>query len=95
MRCFLATESVKGTTAPPFNNENRGSFFDAGIAVNMACTAVTGQRGEDAKKGMVMVVHDFLSCRVFDHLIIMVQKDGEKIKSPLVRCLVRSNCLVA
>ena len=42
-----------------------------------------------------MVVHDFLSCRVFDHLIIMVQKDGEKIKSPLVKCLVGSNCLAA
>ena len=94
-RCFLATESVNGTWTPFLRKENNGEFFDPGRLENMCCKAVTRQRGDLAKYGIVMVVKDFLSCKVFDHLIIMVQNLGENSKSPRVKCLVGSNCLIA
>ena len=44
---------------------------------------------------MVTVVKDCLSCKVFDHLMMIIQNPGAKITSPLVKCLVTSNCLTA
>ena len=94
-KCFLATESVNGITLPFLERQNRGAFFDAGRTAKMCCKAFIGHKGDLAKSGMETVVNDWLSCKVFDHFMMIIQKPGEKIRSPLVKCLVTSNYLTA
>ena len=53
--------------------------MEAGKAVNILCKALMGQTGEDPSAGIEMVWKVCLSCSVLDHLIIMVQNDGEKM----------------
>ena len=50
-----------------------------------------GHNGESPNTGMGIVKVSFLSCIVFNHFAMTVQKFFPKIRSPRVRCLVISN----
>ena len=58
----------------------------------MLVKALIGHNSESPRSGMLIVVICFLFCKVFDHLTITVQNLCEHIRSPLVKCLVGSNC---
>ena len=92
LRCFLTTESIRRSDLPCLIIENKGEFLSADKLLNMLCRALTGHNGDSLKFGILIVVICFLFCKVFDHLTIIVQNSLEKIRSPLVRCLVGSNC---
>ena len=90
MRCFLANESVSGRREPCLQYRNNGSLEVAGITQHMAIRALTGQRGEVPKAGMVTVVNEHLSWIVLDHLINITTLWVEKIRSQVHNCLVIS-----
>ena len=60
----------------------------------MYFNAWIGQKSERPKSGIAMVRVVFLSWIVFDHLMITVAPACVNIMSPLVICLVMSNCFV-
>ena len=68
LRCFLAVESDKGTTLPLDCEQNNGEFFEAGMALYIRCSDVTGNSGDNPREGMAIVLMSFLFWRVLDHL---------------------------
>ena len=93
LRCFLAVESDKGVRLALDWRQNNGEFFEAGITLYMCWRDATGHNRDDPREGMTIVLMSFLFWMVLDHLIITVQEFCVNMRSPLVKCLVGSNCL--
>ena len=81
-------ESVNTTGEPFFNIMNKGSLSEPGTRENMVFRATIGHMSECPRYGMLMVRVCFLSWIVFDHLMITVAPECEKMTSPLAMCLV-------
>ena len=94
LRCFLATESVRGVRPLIFGTKNNGSLSEPGIFVNMVLNAVIGQRGECPRAGMETVATSLLFCMVLDHFTSTTAPFDPSIISPRASCLVLSKEVV-
>ena len=75
-------ESVNTTGEPFFNIMNKGSLSEPAICESTVFKATMGHMSECPKYGILMVRVCFLSWIVFDHLMITVAPECEKMTSP-------------
>ena len=76
------SSGVNTTGEPFFNIINKGSLSEPGTCENMVFRAIMGQMSECPRYGILMVWVCFLSWIVFDHLMITVAPECEKMTSP-------------
>ena len=86
-------ETDKGTSFPLDLQQNRGEFFEAEMALYMFCKETIEHNEDKPRKGMAIVLKSFLLWIVLDHFMMSTHEFFEKMRSPLVKCRVGSNCL--
>ena len=94
-RWRIATESVSGTKPWCLGILKSGALESPGMSDSIFCRAWIGHNGEWTKNGRGMVWIFYLSCKVFDHLMMMVAALWENMTSPTASWRVGSKDVIA